>query len=301
MIKKLAILTCCLAMAPTISWAAPCSRINLTKCLDSACAINISANPAARCQYCGTADAGEPTVTMRSVSSASSKNTIPSRELQNAPTDPGKRYIWATTRCLEIVQNCTVDDVTDAYDPLIEKSCTATSVGQNMSSLQKKASSQKSKNANTCTDEISLCIIADNKCGSDFSNCTDDEKFSNFFATCSTTATGCTSFLDSARKTITETRKNITKALSANVNSIVASHIQDRIDNISMVNNACANNKAFNDCVKKFCKDGKNGICTNDTEQKIANNMCEYHKTACKKVKTQSTSELQRQLDKMRE
>ena len=45
-----------------------CSVANLTRCLDSVCAINVSSNPAARCQYCGTTDAGTPTNTVRSVS-----------------------------------------------------------------------------------------------------------------------------------------------------------------------------------------------------------------------------------------
>ena len=61
-----------------------CSVANLTRCLDSACAINIGANPAARCQYCGSESAGEPekSTAMKSISAgASAKYNISDKEL----------------------------------------------------------------------------------------------------------------------------------------------------------------------------------------------------------------------------
>ena len=63
-----------------------CSRANLTRCLDSVCAINISSNPAARCQYCGSVGAGTPPNTkMKSVSvGASAKYNISDKELKKA-------------------------------------------------------------------------------------------------------------------------------------------------------------------------------------------------------------------------
>ena len=79
-----------LLMAPTLVYGA-CSVANLTRCLDSVCAINIGANPAARCQYCGSSNAGEPTKSagMKSISAgASAKYVISDKELKSAPTEP---------------------------------------------------------------------------------------------------------------------------------------------------------------------------------------------------------------------
>ena len=67
-----------LLFAPTFVYGA-CSVANLTRCLDSVCAINIGANPAARCQYCGSSNAGEPTksTAMKSITAgASAKYTL---------------------------------------------------------------------------------------------------------------------------------------------------------------------------------------------------------------------------------
>ena len=112
---------------PTFVYGA-CSVANLTRCLDSVCAINVGANPAARCQYCGSASAGEPSksTTMKSISAgAFAKYTISDKELKKAPSDPGERYVWGTKLCLQKVSGCTPDDVTDNYDSLVEQSCKA--------------------------------------------------------------------------------------------------------------------------------------------------------------------------------
>ena len=88
--------------APGFVYGAGCSTANLIRCLDSACAINIGANPAARCQYCGSSSAGEPekSMAMKSVSAGSAaKYTISDKELKKAPDDPGERYVWATKKC----------------------------------------------------------------------------------------------------------------------------------------------------------------------------------------------------------
>ena len=80
---------------------AACSVADLTRCLDSVCAINVSSNPAARCQYCGTTDAGTPTNTMRSVSvGTSAKYNLSAKELQKAPDAPSARYAWAIRQCI---------------------------------------------------------------------------------------------------------------------------------------------------------------------------------------------------------
>jgi hypothetical protein len=137
-----------------------CSVANLTRCLDSVCAINIGANPAARCQYCGSASAGDPTKSsaMKSVSAGSAtKYIISDKELKNAPTDPGQRYMWATQKCLEKVSGCTTDDVSDIYDELISKSCQAAGITDSMASLAKKANTAKTQTS--CSNDITNCII----------------------------------------------------------------------------------------------------------------------------------------------
>ena len=286
MIKKLAFLALGIIALPHITWAAPCSRINLTKCLDSACAINLSSNPAARCQYCGTADAGLPTANaMKSVTTgASSKNTISAKELKNAPTDPGERYVWATKACLAKVQNCTAEDVTETYDPLIEKSCTAAGISNDMATLQKKAAkSEKSKTV--CTNEISVCITKPEKCDSDFSKCADDAQFNNFFATCAAQASGCTNSIDAARDTIATNRTSTLNATSSNLEAIIASYQNARSQKMASIKTNCQDNTDFDNCVKNACASHTNNNCGSEAEQTIANNLCQFYKTACTKVK----------------
>ena len=286
MIKKLAFLIMGLVTLPQIGWAAPCSRINLTKCLDSACAINLSANPAARCQYCGTADAGVPAASvMKSVTAgASSKNTISAKELNQAPNDPGERYVWATKLCLAKVQNCTAEDVEEAYDPLIEKSCTAAGISNDMAALQKKATTNK-KTVSTCTNEILVCITKSEKCDSDFAKCSDDAQFNNFFATCSAQATGCTNFIDTARDEIATNRTSTLNATDSNLDAIVNAYKTARTNKIATIKTSCGDNTNFENCVKTACQTNTNNNCGTQATQTIANNLCQFYKTACSKVK----------------
>ena len=286
MTKKFTILALLAAFAPGMALSATCSKINLTRCLDSACAINLSSNPAARCQYCGTADAGEPATSgMKSVTAgAASKNTISAKELKKAPTDPGERYIWATNLCLDKIKNCTAEDVSDAYDPLIEKSCTAAGISSDMARLAKKATTNK-KTAATCGDEISVCLTADTRCKANYSACPDDETFNKFFATCSSQATGCTNFIATVRDELNQTRKSAVSATSQNIEKIVAAHQAARKNQISTIQNNCKSNTNFNDCVKTVCKNNTNNNCATSQEKTIANSLCEFHKTACTKVK----------------
>lgn len=300
MIKRFALFILGLCVMPQIGWAAPCSRINLTKCLDSACAINLSSNPAARCQYCGTADAGTPTASaMKSVTAgASSKNTISAKDLKKAPSDPGDRYIWASKLCLGIVPNCTSEDISEAYDPLIEKSCTAAGISNDMATLQKKAA-KNTKNATSCTDEISLCITAANKCNDDFSKCSSDEQFNNAFATCSSQATGCTNFIDKARNTIAATRKNTLSSINSNIYAIVASHKQARLQQLSAIGTGCKQNSDYDNCVTAACQNNTSNNCATQAEQTIANGLCQFYKTACTKVSLPSEKDLQKSLDEL--
>lgn len=286
MLKKIVFLALGIIILPQFSWAAACSRINLTKCLDSACAINISSNPAARCQYCGTTDAGEPAASaMKSISAGtSSKNTISAKELKKAPDDPGERYVWATTLCLEKITGCTEEDVEETYDPLIEKSCTAAGISNEMAGLQKKAATNK-KTATSCTAEISNCVTKSDKCNSDFSKCSSDEQFDSFFATCSSQATGCTAFLDSARNTIAANRKTTLSAVDSNIDTIVESHKTKRAQKMASIKSSCSDNTDYDNCVKDACQNNTNNNCGTQAEQTIANNLCQFYKTACTKVK----------------
>lgn len=285
MIPKIAFFTLGLISASGIAAAAPCSRINLTKCLDSACAINIAANPAARCQYCGTADAGEPvTSAMKSITAGSaSKVTISDKELKKAPTDPGERYVWATKLCLTKVQNCTTDDVDEAYDPLIEKSCTAAGVASNMANLQKKAATNKRTEA-TCTNDVSKCVTASNRCDSDFSKC-DDKMFDGLIATCLTQATGCTDFAAKVRNTISKNRTKAITSAKDNLDAVVASRKNARAQKLESVQSGCKNDADYEKCFNTACANNTNNNCETGAEKTIANSLCQYYKTACTKIK----------------
>ena len=282
MLKKIAIFISCLIALPEIAGAATCSRINLTRCLDSACAINTCANPAARCQYCGTADAGLPPTNLRTVSTAVSKNTISARDLKSAPSDPGERYMWATEKCLSIVANCTTDDVDEAYDELIEKSCTAAGLALDTAKLQKQ-SATNNKTQSICTNEITVCITADNKCGADYSKCADDSAFDGFFSTCAINATGCTNFTHDAFDTIDTTRKNTLSGTSANIDAIVNAHKNTREKKLLSINSGCKNDSDFNKCINTVCQKNTTDNCAND--KTIANALCEFYKSACTKIK----------------
>ena len=273
-------------MAPGLAVAVPCSRINLTKCLDSACAINLTSNPAARCQYCGTADAGEPAASaMKSISAgAASKNTISAKELKGAPTDPGERYVWATKLCLTKVQNCSTEDVSEAYDPLIEKSCTAAGVASKAASLQKKAAKNK-RTQSSCQDEVFTCVTADEKCTGDFSKCADDSQFDSFLATCLSTVTGCADFTSQVRDTVAQSRTNAISATDNILDAVVAAHKTAREQQMTSIKSGCKDNSDFDLCVSVACKNNTNNNCATDAEKTIANALCQFYKTACTKVK----------------
>ena len=282
--KQIAIFTILFASLPCIGIAASCSRINLTRCLDSACAINLSANPAARCQYCGTADAGEPTASnMKNVTAgSSSKNTISAKELKSAPDDPGERYVWASKLCLKKVDNCTADDISETYDSLIEKSCTAAGITSQMAKVQQ--DTLKTKNASSCESEISVCVTDAKRCKSDYSNCKDDEKFAEFFAACTSSVAGCGEFSPAVRSKIAARRESTLKATNANIDTIVENHKRDRAQKLASMKSNCTGNAGYQSCYNSACKTHTENNCANANEKVIAAAICEFHKTACKKI-----------------
>ncbi len=273
-----------ITLIPGISGAATsCSHANLTRCLDSACAINISSNPAARCQYCGTASAGEPqSGGMRSVSvGASAKYNISDKELKKAPTDPSERYAWAAKQCLAKVSGCTVDDVADIYDELIEQSCKAAGISAEMKTLAQAAA--KTRTNTSCASEISACIIMDNRCGSDYSKCKEDADFNKFFAACGVEATGCDEHISGIRDNLIAARDNAIENAETLLASIVSAYQSARTNLISNTKNQCAENAGRDACIERVCATNMINKCADgfENERAMATQLCKFHEIAC--------------------
>lgn len=267
----------------TASAATTCSRANLTRCLDSACAIGLSSNPSARCQYCGTPDAGTPPKqVMRSVSAGTSaKYNISDRELKSAPTTPGQRYAWATKQCLAKVSGCTPDDVTDIYDELIQQSCRAAGVSAQLSQTLQTTSKKKSKT--TCTSDITACVIADTRCGADFHSCAENADFDKYFATCSVDSVGCDEHLAVIRTELISQRDTAVSNAASILDQIVASHQSARESKISSIKSDCANNSGRDACIARVCANNMtNGCATGyDSEKSMATELCKFYEIAC--------------------
>lgn len=264
--------------------ATACSRANLTRCLDSACAINISSNPSARCQYCGTATAGKPSSKneMRSVSvGASAKYNIGEKELKKAPNDPGERYSWATKLCLKKVSGCNADDVSDIYDPLIEQSCKAAGVSAKFDQALEQTNKKKSKTA--CTSDIQSCLIADTRCTADFRKCESDAEFNKFFAECSVAATNCDDHVSTIRDEMTIARNDAIKNADSVIKQIVAVYTAARDKKISSIKSGCADNSIHDKCVRDVCERNMENKCApgNEAEKSMAMDLCKFYKIAC--------------------
>jgi hypothetical protein len=274
-------------VCPTFVYGA-CSVANLTRCLDSVCAINIGANPAARCQYCGSASAGEPakSTAMKSISAgASAKYTISDKELKKAPKDPGERYIWGTKLCLEKVADCTPDDVTDNYDKLIEQSCTAAGIATDFASLAKKANVKKTQSS--CSTEINACVIDSKRCLADYRNCESDADFDKYFAECGVLSTGCEDFLTAIRTDLLSSRKTSLANARTLLQNIIASYKSAREQKLKSAQESCKNNKARLDCVERVCQNNMRNKCAVgfDYEKTVAEQLCKFYDTACERLK----------------
>nr|MBQ0091081.1 hypothetical protein [Candidatus Enterousia merdequi] len=281
-------------LTPTFVYGA-CSVANLTRCLDSACAINIGANPAARCQYCGSASAGEPekSTAMKSISAgASAKYNISDKELKKAPTDPGERYVWATQKCLEKLSECTPDDVTDNYDTLIEQSCKAAGISAEMASLSKKVNTAKTQSS--CNEEITACVIDTKRCMADYRNCESDESFDKYLSECSVISTGCEPFLSDIRTTLSSERKTTYANAEKVLQSIITAYQTAREQKLISAQSSCKNNKSKESCVTRVCANNmrnkcekiiENGQDINQYERTIAENLCKFYDIACDRLK----------------
>ncbi len=278
------------ALFPAMGNAATtCSKANLTRCLDSACAINISSNPAARCQYCGTASAGTPPTKkgMQSISvGTSSKNTLTEKELKSAPSDPGERYVWATSQCIaKLGGTCTTDDVADTYDKLIEQSCKAAGVTAQRDSAR--ASLKKTVSSTSCKTDITACLIADKKCGADYSACEDDTVFNNYFSACSVEAVGCDQHLSSIREGLIAARNDAVKNADVLLAGIVKSYQDKRNAKLNAAKKGCENDNARDLCIETICQNNMKNKCAIgfESEKSAAVQLCKFYDTACNTLK----------------
>ncbi len=271
----------CAHIAATVAAPARCSKQNLTRCLDSACAINIGSNPAARCQYCGTSDAGTPQTgkkAMKSVSAGkSSKNTLSDKELKNAPSDAGKRYMWASGECLKKLPDCTTEDISDVYDKLIEQSCTAAGVAMKISAATSAINTKPTKSK--CQASITKCM--NTNCGIGFDKCAADSDFDRAISQCATESVGCDEYLADLRGEINATR---TQQLADNNNAIeglTKAYQDNRKTRVNSAQNSCKNKNALNKCVENICATNMVGKCEGADEKIMASNLCKYWDTAC--------------------
>lgn len=270
------------------AYSAQCSKLNLTKCLDSACAINIGANPAARCQLCGTAGAGSaPTdngIKQLSVG-MSAKTTFSDKELKSAPSDPGARYSWATAECIKKIDGCTADDASENYDKLIEQSCKAAGIDSQMLSLNSAA--KKIKNKNSCESEINLCLTGDKKCGSNFAKCESDDSFNNFFSACAVTAAGCDEYITDIRTGLFASRNTSIKSQDTLLANIVKSYQTARDNKLKSAKNTCADNAGKKSCIQTVCQNNMQNKCGVgfESEKSMATLLCGFYDTACSRLK----------------
>ena len=260
-----------------------CSKTNLTRCLDSVCAINASINPSARCQYCGTSNAGEPaTKGLTNVTAGqSTKYALSAKELSVAPSDPGKRYVWATTECIKKLPDCTPDDASAAYDRLIEISCK--NAGVTMQTASALATLTKEKTRATCNNEITACI--NKKCGADFNTCPTDATLDRAIAECGVDAGGCDNYLADLRKSITGAQKSATENRDALITAIVTDRQTRRTSKVDAITTSCKNGTATASCVKTMCAEHMAGKCATDTEVSMAKQLCKFYDTACTVLK----------------
>ena len=264
---------------------AKCSHANLTRCLDSACAINISSNRAARCQYCGTSSAGTPPAAkkgMKSVSvGTSSKYNITDKELKNAPEDPGERYAWATAQCIKKVSGCTAEDVSDTYDKLIEQSCTAAGVSAKLDKTLDQIAKKKTKSS--CKTDITACLVADKYCTADYRKCSENADFDKFFSTCSVNATGCDDYISEIRETLIAARDEAIKNTDTVLNKIISAYKTARDKKLSEIKAGCTDNAARDACVETVCARNMPNKCGDgyESEKASAIGLCKFYDIAC--------------------
>ena len=261
-----------------------CSKTNLARCLDSACAINASMNPAARCQYCGTSGAGEPPSQkgLNNITAGqSTKFAISEKDLKNAPSDPGKRYIWATSECIKKLPDCTPDDASTAYDKLIEQSCKAAGVTMQITNAATKLNTKKTKN--NCNTTFTECL--DKKCGTAYASCEQDADFDRSVAECGVEAGGCEEYMAEFRKTAAAARTNAMNNRENLVKTIAETYKKTRETKLANIRTGCTKGTAADACIKNVCENNMRGKCKEATEKSMAKQLCKFYENACTVLK----------------
>lgn len=283
--KSTLLFVCGLISCHGVAMAATCSQMNLTRCLDSVCAINVSSNPAARCQYCGTSSAGTPPTssTMRNLSvGQSAKYVLSEKELKNAPTDPGQRYVWATKQCIEKVEGCTTDDVSNVYDKLIEQSCRAAGISAQMTATIATANTTK-VSASNCLSTIRACMIEEKRCGPDYSACEDEVSFNNFFSACSVEASGCDEYIADIRTSLSDERNTAIANADLLIEGIVKNYQLAREQKLVSAQASCKDDAALNSCIETICQRSMPNKCDvgYGAERATATLFCKFYEIAC--------------------
>ncbi|MDR0967494.1 MAG: hypothetical protein LBL75_01530 [Rickettsiales bacterium] len=256
-----------------------CSKIAMTDCLDSVCAINANINQGARCQLCGTPSAG--TIPGLKSVVASSKNALSAADIKSAPTNPVARYTWAIEKCMEKQKNeCGVDD-TLFYDDLIEKSCQYAG-GAAVAGQKLKAGAAETKTA-TCAESINTCVST--QCGTGWKNCLDDSALGRLFAGCAVSAGNCDESTDDIYKDIVRVRDNAVNNKDKNIAAIAAEHKSARESKMKIAADNCAGNAGFDACVQSVCDNNMPNKCDAafPSEMSNANQMCQFERTACER------------------
>lgn len=261
-----------------------CSKTNLARCLDSACAINASMNPAARCQYCGTSGAGEPPSQkgLNNITAGqSTKYAISEKDLKVAPSDPGKRYIWATTECIKKLPDCTPDDASAAYDKLIEQSCKAAGVTMQIQNAATKLNTKKTKTS--CNNTFTTCM--DKKCGTAFELCETDSDFDRVIAECGADATGCDDYIAEFKKTFGNARTNAMNNRENLVKTIAENYQKSRKTKLENIQKGCTKGTAADACIESVCANNMRGKCKESKEKSMAKQLCKFYDNACTVLK----------------
>lgn len=281
-----------ISIVPTISFGA-CSVNNMTKCLDSVCAINIGSNPAARCQYCGMASAGDPTKSVGGMKtiSAGSKYTLSEKELKKAPTDPGERYVWARQKCYEKVSGCDKtsederEEIEESYDKLIQQSCTAAGISADMAKLSEKVNKEKTKHS--CNSDIKICLMDNKHCSANYANCEAQADFDKHFADCGVLSTGCEKYLSDIRSELLASRNSAIENADKLLAGIVEAYKQQRTQKLNSTNESCKTGSAKKACVETVCKNNMRHQCEvgYEYEQGLAEQLCKFYDIACERLK----------------
>jgi hypothetical protein len=274
----------CVLMSGANAAVSKCSKVNLTRCLDSACAINNGTNPAARCQYCGTSAAGTPPVQKgitNITAGQSTKYALTDKELSVAPSDPGRRYMWATTECIKKLPDCTTNDVSTVYDKLIEQSCKSAGVSMQTANAVEKLNTKPTKSK--CNDAFSACLAK--KCGASFETCEQDSDFDRFISECASDASGCDDYIAEFRKSVTNERKQMYATREKVLLNLVEGYQKSRESKFEQTQTKCTKDTQLKSCTETVCNIYMVDKCEGATEKAMAEQLCKFYKTACTGLK----------------